>query len=401
MAAPPAHTAHSPRSPSGIHRWAHCLGSIEAQAGVPDETSPYAAEGTLFHTIMAACLDRPILEPSDFLNEERVIDGHPVVCDREMVRHLEDGLDWVAEQPGKLFVEKRVKLDRWMPGESGTTDIGLVDTEAMRITIADWKYGSEPVEAERNEQLQAYALGFWNWYVNRFDVDPLWSDRRLAFRIVVRQPRVSGGGGVWDTTLGTLLDFGDWLADRHAASLAGGPRLAGKKQCRWCKVRSSCTAHQDFVLGLIGAKLDGLQGVDLDPPKAGIITPAQRSIILLNWSMVERWRKDLHADALNDALKGRPVPHMKVVKGRAGSREWRDPEAAKQAMLRIDELPGDKIFKMVLASPTEIEKEITRSEYKKLAHLVMQADPKPVLVDEKEKGESYTDYQDKLLKLEK
>ena len=416
---------HSPRSPSGYHRWAHCLDAAHAEAGYPDDTSPWAAEGTLFHTIIANLLTKPVLDASDYRDEERTIDGHDVKCDDDMVKYLYEGVDFISELPGRLFVEKKVTLDRWMPGEWGTTDVGLVQTYGSifvycsclgemipqeeyysqccegfvgrtstgRITICDWKYGNEPVYAERNEQLMLYALGFWNWIVNRFDGYEGITDIRL----VIRQPRVGdyGNHSSWDLTLEELLAFGQEAAEKHRLSrLPGNPRSPGKKTCRWCKAKQGCKPYNDYVLDIIGAKLDpiGLGSMSFETPK--YLTPEQRAHILTNWPMISKWHKALSQDALNDGVKGLPTPGQKVIVGRRGDRKWTDVDAAK---LRLTELLGDKAVVEKIVTPTEAEKLLTKAEYKVvLATLISQDEGKPVLVAEDEKGLPYVSYEDKL-----
>jgi hypothetical protein len=50
-------TAHSRFGASGAHRWTECPGSVEAQAGLPDNSGPEAQEGTALHAVAAHCLE--------------------------------------------------------------------------------------------------------------------------------------------------------------------------------------------------------------------------------------------------------------------------------------------------------------------------------------------------------
>ena len=47
---------HALMSPSGAERWAHCAGSVSLSAGLPEDTSSYAAEGSCAHEVAARCL---------------------------------------------------------------------------------------------------------------------------------------------------------------------------------------------------------------------------------------------------------------------------------------------------------------------------------------------------------
>ena len=352
---------------------------------MPDEPNRWAAEGTVFHTLIAECLDDPKIEPMHFFGKIYQVEGFEIECGREMVKHLEDGIDYVDSLPGRLFVEKKVSLDRWMPGEWGTTDVGLA--ERYRLTILDWKYGMIPVDAVDNEQARIYAMGLWHWLVTRFSG----YDEIDEIRIIIRQPRVHNGNSEWMISLDKLLDFAKTASGQWELSRKGGPRTAGAKTCLWCKAKPTCKEYNRFVGGVIGAKFrkHADPPVELALPQANFLTPEQRAYILKNWPMVEKWHKALHADAINDAVKGHEdrIPGLKIIEGRRGKREWRDEDRAKR---RLQMLIGEKAFETKVISPTEAEKNLTQEEYEDhIAPLIQQNDPKPVLVDEKAKGKPY------------
>jgi hypothetical protein len=47
---------HSPYGPSSAARWIACPGSVQAQEGIPDTESPYAAEGHAAHALAEKAL---------------------------------------------------------------------------------------------------------------------------------------------------------------------------------------------------------------------------------------------------------------------------------------------------------------------------------------------------------
>ena len=106
-----------------------------------------------------------------------------------MADALQPGIDQILEYSGKMFVEERLDLGRWMPGQFGTLDCGIAGEEL--IVISDLKYGSGvPVQAVKNTQQMIYALGFWDQFARHI------TDAK-QFLIIIDQPRNAGGGGEW------------------------------------------------------------------------------------------------------------------------------------------------------------------------------------------------------------
>lgn len=353
-----------------------CPGSIRLTEHLPRSSSAFAAEGTAMHQVAADCLELG-LEPEDFIGSSLLTDGHLIEVTQERAGWLENGLAWLRDQPGKIYVEQRVDLGSFMPGQFGTLDVGIVAPD--HIVIFDWKFGAGvPVSPVENRQLRIYALGFIEVYAP--DLDP-----GTPVTLVIEQPRVSGGGGMWRTTVGDLLTFREEVREAARATYdRDAPLVPGEKQCRFCPARTTgCAAYDAFNLDLIGAKFDDLTEESELPavPECGI-TPERRSIILRHKSMIEQWLERLHADALEDALAGRPVPGMKAVTGRRGSRQWIDVEAA-DAFLAIR--LGDERFTRSLLSPAAAEKAIPRKDRDELATMTVQSAGKPILVPEDDK----------------
>lgn len=385
---------HSSLGPSSWSRWIRCPGSVQAQQGIPDQARYEAAEGTVFHELVADCLEMGF-EPEDFVGGGRglEVDGFWIEYDDEMCEMARDGLDFVrnvAAEPGwQLFVETRVDISKWtLPGQFGTADVILVNIAKKQVIVFDWKYGKEPVYPQENEQAQGYCLGAWQTIFGKlFNWDPAGVD----VTIIIEQPRVAGAGGAWKTTMQRVLEFGAY-AKRQAAltTKKNAPRHAGQKQCRWCRAKDYCGVFADWNMEMIGLEFDDLDMADetgflpeLEPPEE--ITPERRTILLRMKPMFNQWMEALHKAAYHDAKVGNPVPGMKMVEGKRPARKYAENATHKAETVLRKEL-GDKAFHPpVLLSPAQAEKVLGKARYAELlARFVDQGTPQPILVPEED-----------------
>lgn len=370
---------HSRLSPSGAEKWFHCPGSVREEAAYPDEPTEWAAEGTVFHEIVADCLDLG-MEPHDFVGRVLDQEGFRIEVTEDMADFAVSGLDFLRELPGEVFVERRVHLDRWMPGESGTLDVGIVTP--TWIGVYDWKYGQGvPVYPDWNKQLMLYALGFWDEFARHLT-------DATRFRLFIEQPRIPSAGGEWECTLDELLEFGEEArAAAEATKDPDAPLHASEKACQFCKHRPNCDEFARFNLDLMCMKFDDLDSeeepalIDLDG-----MTDARRAYVALHASMFRKWMEDLHSRVLHDALAGSPTPGLKAVPGRGGARQWGDPAAAEKILRRALGVKGAYEPPKPL-SPTQAEKKVSTRMWNKLKPLVTQSEPKPILVPESDKRE--------------
>lgn len=352
-----------------------CPGSVQfIEEHGEEEGGVHADEGTLLHEFCEEAL-REGKDAYDFVGETRTLNDATVEFDDDLADMMQAGLDRIDSIPGKLFIEQWIKLDRWMPKQGGTLDVGIAGKKW--ITIYDWKWGANPVSPIRNEQLSLYALGFYETYAKHI------TDAK-RFRLIIEQPRAPGGGGEWETDLDELLEFGRDVKDRARLCLQkDAPRVPGPVQCMYCPGAKSmsCKEYVEYNLALVIEDFDRLdEDVELDVPpflSTKGLTPERRGYILENRAAFTKFLDRLHAQALDDALKGRPTPGQKVVFGRKPARRWRSGEKTAKA---VEAFLGPETYDLKLKSPTQVEKLLSESQYKKLAHLVDQGEPKPTLV---------------------
>lgn len=413
--------AHSERGPSTAHRWRPCPASVRLSRGLPNTAGIEAAYGTVFHEVAALCLEFD-LDPFGFVGFTMDVAPHgDIEFTTVMAGNMMQGLTLARSlmTPGSVvLVERRVSLEDWVgPGEFGTTDLAIIDVKNRRIVIFDWKYGAGvPVHPEKNDQAILYFLGTWSSHAaglfwqyeaeqaelrgQSFDDNMPWEDD-IAVTVIIEQPRAPGGGGVWETTVGDLLNEG--LKIREDAALTEDPDAPirpGTKQCQFCLAAryGTCKARAVMLLDLAKSDFDSIEtasslGVVMPmlPPSA--FTPEERSAILLHRPMFEALFEDLHRMAYHDAEKGRPVPGLKMVDGRAGPRSWKDPQKA--SIVLTSRLGTDAYEPKKLISPAKAEEAIGKKEFALVMKpFVTQSESKPILVPEADKRAALPTSQD-------
>ena len=370
--------AHARLSPSASYRWLRCPGSVNFLEKIEEDLTEgtHAAEGTILHSFCEDAL-KTGKDAYSYIGEVREHDGYKLEFDEELAEMMQEGLEYIDSIPGKLFVEYRVDLSRWMPGQFGTLDVGICGKRL--ITIFDWKWGMQPVSPIENTQLMCYALGFWD-NVAREITDA------EKFRLVIWQPRAPGGGGEWDVTLDDLLVFGKKLKKSAEATYdKDAPRIPGLIQCQYCEGAKSlkCPEYVEFNMRMVFEDFDELdKDIEDDTPPSlspTALTPERRSYLLKHRPMIDKFFDRLQAQTLEDALAGRPTPGLKAVYGRTPPRKWKDREAAEKVLTR---LLGNDAYNLKLKTPTQIEKELPPKIFARYDHLIEKGSPKPVLVSE-------------------
>ena len=405
-------TSHAPAGPSGLPRIIRCPGSMAMCAAETDrESTEFSAEGTAAHHIRDLCSSLGT-EPHQFIGNVLHIDGFDIEVTREMADYLQPGLDRIESRPGRVVNEFRVKFDRWMPGQFGTLDVGIIAPDL--IEIDDLKSGAgKAVSAKRNEPMMAYALGLWE-NVARHET------KATEFLLVVDQPRARGKsdgfevtdtgfdpdededdddedteewGGEWRVSLEELLEFGETM--KTAFDRANSPDAwlrAGHIQCQFCAAKGRCPEYARWSLALLDLEI-----ADLDPSVITLrdkdsFTPQQRVNVATNMSRITAWTKAVYASVLRDGVAGRPIPGAKVVIGGQGPRKWAD-EVAAEEFVRYSLLAEDAFTPPKLISPAQFEKLkklVDVEERAKIKDYVTRAAGKPSLVPINDRRPGYS-----------
>lgn len=204
---------HHINSPSCLERRWLCPGSARIEAGLSEEESIYAAEGTRLHEIVAT----RNLEACETFEEEDI-------CQRciELVDRLSEGAERVEVEYPLEVCDSNSNIITY-----GTADVVIIQEDSL--IIIDWKFGrGEVTSAEYNIQLGAYALGAMQEF------------GKSSCTVHIVQPFV----GKWNDCYTHmdkeyLQEFYETLID--CTNVPDAPLVAGEKQCKYCKGASQLT----------------------------------------------------------------------------------------------------------------------------------------------------------------
>ncbi len=377
---------HARLSPSGAERWMACPGSIYLEAAFPDEGSSYAKEGTLAHELAAGHLkDGWKLE--EYIGESWTFeDGTVLKITADMVDHVHKYTDYVkaAAEGATLLVEQRVDFSHVVdvPKSFGTADAIIVGAGG-KLTVVDLKFGmGVRVDAEDNAQLQIYALG-------ALAVAEM-IDEISEVTVVAHMPRLDHVTE-WTIPVAQLRAFGDTVHEAAARVMAielvgldeETDLMAGPKQCRFCRAKSTCPellAEMTDVVGMgRGATMEDFAEFVVEVPDM-TIGDNYLAVAMAKVALVEDWCKSVRAEMERRLLAGRDVPGFKLVEGKLGNRAWIDAAEAEVYMKNTLRLKQDEMYDRSVISPTTAEKRLKKAapaKWDKLQSRIHRAPGKP------------------------
>lgn len=393
---------HAFLSASSAHRWLNCTAAPMFEKEFPNESSPYAEEGTVAHAIceifgirkFGVNLDRnklsrdlAKLKKSEFYNEE-------------MLTTAKIYVDYLVEKAmtfdNSPYVVQEVKVDfsEYVPDGFGTCDCVMIGGDRLHIT--DYKHGKGVrVEAIGNPQMRLYALGALKHF------SAIFGDTIKYVSMGICQPRLSENASEESMTVEELRAWGESIKPiAHAAYYGIGTFTPGE-WCRFCKGKAQCKARaqknsalEDFKSFVTPNKVDPAIAKLPQEARAALgvpnmLTDEEVGELLTKGAELVKWYSDLQEYALSAILDGKNIPGYKVVAGKS-IRMFKD-EAAAFDLLRskgyTDDVLMEKPKPKTLAG---IEKAIGKKAFADiLSDNIVKPQGKPTLTVESDSREPF------------
>ena len=239
--------AHAFLPPSSAFRWVRCALSASLEAAYPEvEESTHTLEGTAAHWCV-----QMLLQGTPAAVGVQAPNGVAVTL--QMIEAAELVRDTIAERLGpgwesRIVIERPVAIPRVHPTHNwGTPDIRawsrMLNSGRLLLTVVDFKFGYEVVEAFENWQMIDYSAGILDEAgVNGLD------DQETVVEMIVIQPRAYHRAGPvrsWRVAASDLRPYVNQLAMAAEAALAPNPGgTVTPEGCKDCTGRAHCEALQ-------------------------------------------------------------------------------------------------------------------------------------------------------------
>ena len=337
---------HSVLGASAADRWMNCTPSAQLTAGMEDETTTFAAEGTAAHAlcewkVRKALKMRAGRRPtSDYWTDE-------------MEEFTDDYRDYIMDLVGQAkqhckdpvtLIEQHLDFSCYVPDGFGTGDFLLVADK--ELNVVDFKYGrGVAVYADHNPQMMLYALGALNLFDCLYDIEQV--------TMTIFQPRLSSIS-TWTIATEELYQCAEEVLKPKAELAAKGEgEFVSGSWCRFCKARNTCRARAESFLELAR--------MEFQPP--ALLSDEEVAEVMEKADELSKWASDVMAYAQAEAIEnGKHWNGYKLVEGRS-VRKFSD-EAKVEAAAK--EAGYTDIYNKSLITLTAFEKLMGKEAFAKI-----------------------------------
>ena len=387
---------HALLSPSSMHRWSRCAGSLAAAvaAKIGDTSSEFACEGSAAHVLGERALDYQ--KPCTFWLGEIISIGYEVAgvemhqdftVDEDMCQFVQVYVDQVNREPGKLLIEERFDLNDvyGIENQFGWGDAVKLDYENERLYVADLKFGRGVIVfAEDNDQMYSYGAGALKQYELLAD----WKTVTVA----VHQPRLNH----YDEHTLTRKELQEWMAKarlsaKKAITLIGADpaqietnKTPGKKQCQWCPLKGTCRTLAEWTHEQVFDSFTNLEEDAVVVRVAGELTNAEIGKLVKRADIIESACREWRAEGKRRLEAQIEIPGWKLVTGKKGNRKFSSDDEAEKIM-KAARIKSDEMYTRKLLTFPAAEKAFKKKKPKvwtKLFALLTQADGAPAMAEE-------------------
>lgn len=387
--------AHATVTASGYERWSHCTAAPRYEEQFPSESSVYAEEGTLAHSVCELYGRKKFttMTTRKFNAELKKLKAHPLWQD-EMVKTAECYVNFLAEKGNEyekiphVSFEVRVDLSDYIPDGFGTCDNIMIGGDTLRIT--DYKHGKGvKVSAINNGQMRLYALGALKLFF------PIYGDTIQRVCTAIVQPRISEEVEEEWLTVDELRQWGEREAKPKAeAAYFGLGTFCAGEWCRFCRGKAECRSRAEYYSGFAQfvnsvpeGRADG-EGATQDDG-SNILTDNEIAQLLRQASGLTSWYADLQDYARDAILAGREIPGWKVVEGKR-IRAFKDADKAMDIM-RTEGYADTVLYERKPKTLAQLEKLTGKKRFAELMEgEIMWPPGKPTLTTSDDKREAYS-----------
>ena len=363
-------STHAFLSPSASHRWLMCPPSAKLNAALPDQSNPYAKQGTDAHELCAylveKALGRDVKDPTENLD---YYDEEMQMCAEGYAEFVMQELELARQTcpDTEVLIEQKVDFSKWVEGGKGTADCILLSDGTAEII--DYKNGlgvmvsSESEEFGGNPQLMCYSLGVIDMFDGIYNIDTI--------RMAIYQPR-RDNLSVYEMSKADLLKWADEvLAPTAALAMKGEGEFKAGSHCQFCKCKATCRKRAEF----------NLEMAQYDFAMPDTLEDHEVEAILMKVDQLTSWADDVKEYALNQALQGKEYENFKVVEGRS-VRKYTDEDAVAFAVKDAGFDPYEKKLLGITAMTSLLGKKKFEDL---LGGMIMKPPGKPTLVPKSDK----------------
>lgn len=260
-------SSHTVASPSALHRLMRCPGSAVLCKSVPEQSSKYAEEGTLFHSVMEYILKSKLGEQVTNKWVKMYIETYSTIAlEKEAVDEMVDCVQGAIEWFNLNFVNaNQIIAETRLPMYYSDRDYGTADVIVLfddRLVIVDWKYGKGvDVSPNNNPQLISYAVSALK-YLSSQHID---IRKFKEIETIIYQPRIYTGETVksykyamqelvqQSKIIKEAVDKVYALYSKSANSKIVKENLsASDEACKFCPAKMICKAYAKQGTELLG-----------------------------------------------------------------------------------------------------------------------------------------------------
>ena len=295
---------HALLSASSSERWLHCPPSARLCESYDDKGSNYAAEGTDAHELCEYKLRQALgMEAKDPTENLTWFNMEMADCASGYAAYILEQVEAAKQNctDPVVLIEQRVDFSRWVESGFGTADCIIIADGTLQI--CDYKHGlGVLVSAEKNPQMQCYALGALELFDGIYDIDTV--------LMTIYQPR-RDNISTYELSKDELYRWADEVLKPTAdLAFAGDGNFLCGEWCGFCKAKHDCRARADANTEL--ARYD----FKLPP----LLTDEEVEEILTRVDDLVTWATDIKEYALQQAISGKEWNGWKLVEGRSNRR---------------------------------------------------------------------------------